>query len=91
MPERDGKTEYGGAFLSQMKSRARSLYEQVFAEIYIEENEEHPEQSSESRLSSKEAQGRRGKASDFSGNETSVLLRGAVGGILHPAAVCFFL
>ena len=49
MPERDGKTEYGGAFLSQMKSRARSLYEQVFAEIYIEENEEHPEQSSESQ------------------------------------------
>ena len=48
MPERDGKTEYGGAFLSQMKSRARSLYEQVFAESYIEENEEHPEQSSES-------------------------------------------
>ena len=45
MPERDGKTEYGGAFLSQMKSRARSLYEQVFAEIYIEENEEHPEPS----------------------------------------------
>ncbi len=47
MPEQDGKSEYGGAFLSQMKSRARSLYEQVFAEVYVEEQKDEPEHNPE--------------------------------------------
>ena len=39
MPGRDEKNEYGGAFLSQMRNKARSLYEQAFAEIYIEDGQ----------------------------------------------------
>ncbi len=91
MPGRDEKTEYGGAFLSQMRNKARSLYEQAFAEIYIEDGQPSNKAGIEPQPILQRTPGGGRKTPDLFRNAPHVLLRWAVRRILYPAAVRLFL